>query len=98
MKRLTPAERAIRDEVYARDGRCRLADLPGAGPCAGHPTPHHRRKASQGGGYTLANLVAACSVHNDALESDADLAAEARAVGLLLERVHGDPEWEACGR
>lgn len=95
--RLTPTQRAIRAAVFARDGRCMLAHLPHAGNCGGHPTPHHRRKASQGGGYTLANLVAACSVHNDRLEENADMAAAARVEGLVLRETHGDPEWEACG-
>lgn len=98
MRRLTKEERRVKDAVFARDIGCRLSHLPGAGPCAGHATVHHRRKASQGGGYTEENLVAACSVHNDALESDPDLAQAARNEGLLLREVHGDPEWEACGR
>lgn len=95
MKRLTPAQRATRAEVYARDGQCMIAARLDVGPCRGHETPHHRRKASQGGAYSLANLVAACSVHNDALEENADLAAAARAVGLVVRR--GDPDWDACG-
>lgn len=86
MKRLSAAERrdrdAIRDAVFERDGyRCRLGHY---SPCYGPLTPHHRRKASQGGTYTLENLVALCASHNDALEADADLAAYGRSVGLVL--------------
>jgi len=60
---------AVRAEVFARDGhRCRLAGVEGAGPCFGRLTPHHLRKASAGGAYTLDNLVALCEHHNDLVE------------------------------
>lgn len=95
MRRLTKAERETREQVYERDGRCTLAHLPHAGPCGGYPTPHHRRKAGQGGAYTLTNLVAACSVHNDRLEENADMAKAARVEGLVVRR--GDPDWDLCG-
>lgn len=85
----------IRQAVFDRDGRCLLADLPGAGRCFGHITVHHRRKAGQGGAYTMANLVSGCSHHNDELEADADLAAVAREWGFVVRR--GDPEWENLG-
>jgi 5-methylcytosine-specific restriction endonuclease McrA len=91
-------ERAdVRAEVYARDRwLCQVARLlPTAGPCFGVLTPHHRRKSGQGGHYSVANLVAACAGHNDALESDADLAAHARAAGLVVRR--GDAEWDELG-
>lgn len=75
----------VREQVYARDGwRCRLADVAGAGPCFGELTPHHRRKSGQGGGYTVENLAALCAGHNDRIEQDADLAALARSLGLVL--------------
>lgn len=97
------AERSItRELVYARDRhRCQVAVLGAAtahdvGPCYGHPTPHHRRKDGQGGGYTMANLVTACAHHNDEMEADADLARWAHGVGLVVRS--GDPEWAALGR
>lgn len=82
-KRLTSAERAVRAAVFERDGGCLLAHH---SPCFGVLTPHHRRKAGQGGAYTEANLVALCAAHNDQLEADADLAAYARSIGLVLRR------------
>ncbi len=80
-KRLTSAEKAVRAAVFDRDGGCLLADY---SPCFGPLTPHHRKKASQGGKYTLDNLAALCSHHNGLIESDADCAAHATAVGLVL--------------
>jgi 5-methylcytosine-specific restriction endonuclease McrA len=90
-----PERAKVRDEVFARDGHaCRLQHFPESlvPPCFGHLTPHHRRRASQGGGYTMANLISACSFHNDLLEADADFAAWARALGFVVLR--GDPGWE----
>jgi 5-methylcytosine-specific restriction endonuclease McrA len=75
---------AIREAVFERDGyRCQLGHW---SPCFGPLTPHHRRKASQGGRYTLENLTALCSSHNDQLEADPVLAAYARSIGLVLRR------------
>jgi len=86
----------IRARVARRDRVCQVAALvDDAGRCFGGLTPHHRRKASAGGGYTEANLVAVCAHHNDQLEADADLAAAARRVGLVVRR--GDPEWDQLG-
>lgn len=79
----------MRALVFARDRRCRLGGVPGAGRCYGRLTYHHRRKASQGGSYSVDNGAALCAHHNDALEADADLAALGRALGLVLLR--GDP-------
>lgn len=77
----------VRALVFARDGyRCRLADVDGAGRCFGPLTPHHVRKASQGGEYTPANLAVLCAHHNDEIEADADLAALARTLGLVRRR------------
>ena len=86
----------VREAVFRRDGaRCRLRGLPGAGQCFGGLTPHHRRRDSQGGAYSLFNLVAACSHHNELLESDADFSAAAEAAGLVVRRGH--PDWDRCG-
>jgi 5-methylcytosine-specific restriction endonuclease McrA len=86
-------KRPIREAVFARDmHRCQLADL---GGCFGGLTPHHRRKASQGGGYTVENLVSLCAHHNDELEADADLASLARERGLVVRR--DDTAWETLG-
>lgn len=77
----------IRDAVFARDGhRCRLDGVVGAGTCFGRLTPHHVRKASQGGAYDMDNLQTLCAGHNDGIEADADLAALARSLGLVRRR------------
>lgn len=79
------ARRLIREIVFRRDnGECQLAGLTNAGKCFGPLTPHHRLKASQGGGYTEANLVAACSHHNEMLESDADFGRAGEAAGHVI--------------
>ena len=85
----------VSDDVFRRDGGCRLAEVPEAGPCFGRLTPHHRRKASQGGAYSTQNLVTLCAHHNDQLEADADLAALAHRLGFVVRR--GDSEWEDLG-
>lgn len=89
--------RAVRDEVYGRDGyACQVAArVEDPGRCYGPMTPHHRRKAGQQGAYTAANLVTVCAHHNERLEADPDLAARARAAGLVVRP--GDPEWETLG-
>lgn len=96
------AERTVtRELVFARDRHtCQVVAAGAAtnyavGRCYGPLTPHHRRKEGQGGAYNLDNLRAACSFHNDQLEADANLAAWAHGVGLVVRR--GDPEWEALG-
>lgn len=93
-KRLSADERRRRDEVrtavFKRDGyRCLFAGVHGAGPCFGQLTFHHRRKASQGGEYSVANGGSLCVHHNDELEADADLAVLGRSLGLVL--LAGDP-------
>ena len=97
------AERAdhevIRLRVFARDRVCQVYAWGytryAVGPCHGPMTPHHRRKASAAGAYSFENLVACCLGHNEALESDADLARWARTVGLVVRE--GDAEWESLG-
>lgn len=94
------AEATTRAIVLARDRVCQVrvigrATAYATPPCVGPLTPHHRRKASQGGGYTTANLVAVCRGCNGALEADADLARWAWSVGLVVRR--GDDEWERLG-
>lgn len=86
----------VRRAIVARDRGCLLALVPGAGDCFGGLTPHHRRKASDQGAYNEANLVCLCAGHNDRLESDADLAAIGRELGLVVRR--GDPEFDELGR
>lgn len=87
----------IRRAVFDRDGwRCVLMvyrrdpDFAQVyrviGDCYGPLTPHHVRKAAQGGKYELSNLVTLCAAHNDRLEADADLAALARSIGLVKKR------------
>ena len=83
---------AVRERVFRRDGGCmveRLGREAGfeVGRCFGRLQLHERRKASQmEGGYTDENGCAVCSHHNAQLEADADLAAWARSVGLVLRR------------
>lgn len=72
----------IRERVFARDGHCQLT---GYSPCFGALTPHHRRKASQGGEYSVKNLVTLCAHHNDELEADPELAVIGRGLGLVLK-------------
>lgn len=68
------SHRAIREAVFARDRYlCRMPIAVG-GPCVGPLTPHHVRKASQGGGYTVENLIALCRFHNDWCEDEPDIA------------------------
>jgi len=86
------AKAAVRAEVFARDGACVLRDK-GFGKCYGRLTPHHVRKASQGGTFTADNLVALCAWHNDLLEIDADAAKRAHTLGIV--RRSGEAE---CGR
>lgn len=70
-----------REHVFARDGHaCRIAPLVDT-PCFGPLTPHHLKKASQGGEYTEANLWTACAHHNEWVE---DHPTRARALGLVL--------------
>jgi hypothetical protein len=79
------ARAEMRELVFARDVRCRLAGwLPGGfGPCLGRLTVHHLRKAGQGGPYTLPNLLTLCAGHNDAIELHRELA---RELGLEIPR------------
>lgn len=81
------AEDEIRQAVFARDRwRCQLEDVKAAGPCRGRLTYHHRRKASQGGEFTVENGATLCLHHNCELEADADLAALAVTLGLVIRR------------
>lgn len=82
---LSPSERDVRQSVFERDGfTCQLRGVPGAGDCYGPLTPHHRRKASQGGPCTAANLATLCRHHNDQLEARADIAALGATLGLVV--------------
>lgn len=80
----------IRLAVYARDGHCRLRDaLAPWGPCMGDRTVHHLRKASQGGAYTMSNLIYLCAQHNDRIEELPR--ADTVACGLVIPRDCQDP-------
>jgi hypothetical protein len=90
----TEARAEVRRQVFARDGRCLLRGIDGAGPCLGRRTPHHVLKASAGGPYSVENLVQLCAHHNDWIETtDGQLLA--LSVGLWCR--HGDT-LEACWR
>src|SRR5687767_4128374 len=68
-----------------------IADCEGRADCV-----HERRRRSQGGSLTKrVNLATLCSPCNNLIESDADVAAFAHRVGLVVRR--GDPEWEEMG-
>lgn len=68
--------------VFACDGGCRLAVLPDH-KCSGPLTPHHLKKASQGGKWTAANIVALCAGANRWVE---DYPRRAWQLGLVCRR------------
>jgi 5-methylcytosine-specific restriction endonuclease McrA len=76
----------VREQVYRRDyWTCRLErasrqrdDVP---ECSGPLTPHHLKKASAGGPYTLENLVTLCRGHNSWVEDAPLLATE---LGMVI--------------
>ena len=72
----------VREAVFARDKGCRLYGQ-GVGPCMGEPTFHHIKKASAGGEYSVDNGAQLCSYHNGAIESNTNVAARARELGLV---------------
>ena len=79
----------IRSAVFERDRVCRLLLTPSIlssfGPCGGVPlTPHHLRKAGQGGTYSMSNLLTLCAHHNDQIEVMPRLDME--AAGLVIPR------------
>jgi len=82
----------VRAAVYARDRGCVLARHVGH-LCLGVLTPHHLKKAGQGGAYTVDNIVAVCSSGNVWVE-DEPLAAH--RLGLVVR--HGDTLEEAWER
>lgn len=90
-RRAEREERAqIRLMVFARDRwECQASLIPEMAryhQCSGRLTPHHIWKASQGGGYTMENLVTLCDVANDLLESDANFSRLGRQHGLVRRR------------
>lgn len=104
---------AVREALFARDGRrCVVSRFTHVGevvdgqvvvtwlpPCRGQLTFGHRRHASAGGAYIVANGNTLCAGHNGWME---DHPHQARALGgetpwWLVVR-EGDPEWEQLGR
>lgn len=88
VRRRTPQEFAdrvrIRATVYARDGeRCRLDGHEGHECQSSLLTVHHLLKASQGGPYSVDNLVTLCAEANDWVEDNPDAA---HSVGLVCRR------------
>lgn len=70
--------------LIRRDAGCRVMHLQHiCGDCFGHPTTHHLRKQSQGGGDDLANLLLLCAGHNDWVETEPDIA---YLLGLTIRR------------
>lgn len=77
-----PAEVAVRDRVFDRDGGCVMRTVfIGRTPCGGPLTPHHLRKSSAGGTWDDDNVVACCAVHNGWIEDDPPTA---RGIGLVV--------------
>lgn len=89
------AERQVREQVFARDRRCVLAVVDPSHKCNGPLTPHHRRKASSGGAYSMANLISVCASGNGDIE---DRPAYFRAHFPFLVIRESDPEFESLGR
>lgn len=79
------AERKVWEQVKERDKTCRLTAL--GGTCFGPLTPHHVKKASQGGRFTLSNIVAGCAHHNGMVENEPALA---YSLGFVVK------PWEAA--
>jgi hypothetical protein len=83
-----PRRKEIREAVFARDGGCLMSPWRGMneqgrdwGPCVGVLTPYHLLKASQGGDYSMDNLITLCSMHNGMVE---DFPKAAAALGLVI--------------
>ena len=89
------AERAIRERVFARDRRCVLDVVDPSHKCNGPLTPHHRRKASSGGAYSMANLISVCASGTGDIE---DRPAYYRHHFPFLVVREGDAEFESLGR
>lgn len=84
-----------RRKVWDRDGGCVL-DGEVDTPCAGRPTVHHRRKAGQGGSWSMENLVAMCWFHNvEDIEGRPEFYRERFPWLVVTEE---DAEWESLGR
>jgi len=68
--------------VYSRDGHeCVLAQHDNRELCMGRLTPHHLRKAGQGGQWLPSNLVTLCARHNGWVEDHPHMA---HALGLVI--------------
>lgn len=60
---------AVRAKVFERhDNTCMLLDLDVGHVCSGPLTPHHLRKASQGGAYSEDNMAPLCAGGNTWVE------------------------------
>lgn len=87
-------EAQVRQMVFARDGGCVLRSDP-EHRCLGVMTPHHRRKASAGGAYSMANLVTCCAGLNGDIE-DRPAYYRERFPHLVVRE--GDETFESLGR
>ncbi len=83
----------VREQVWLRDRRCPLSGHPPAGRCFGDMTPHHLKKASQGGSYEPRNIVVLCAAMNTWVE---DNPREAHELGLVVRQ--GETEEQAWER
>lgn len=73
-------ELAVTEQVFRRDGGCILSHL-ASHRCHGTLTPHHLRKQSAGGQWTLENCVALCAGANGMVEDEPGWA---RTIGLVV--------------
>lgn len=93
-----PVEERLFKAILERDGGCVVAgeawvnDEPHE--CSGPSTPHHLRKSSAGGGWTMRNLVVLCAKANTEVE---DNPAWVRARYPWLVVRFGDVAYDECG-
>jgi hypothetical protein len=82
---LAPDNRAMFTLMVSgrRNGKLALAEaLSAVGKCAGQAlTPHHLRKAGQGGSWSPENLVTLCAAHNGWVENEPE---KAHLLGLVI--------------
>jgi hypothetical protein len=93
-----PVEERLFAAILERDGGCVVAgelwvdDEPHV--CEGPDTPHHRRKQSAQGGWTMHNLVVLCAKANSDVER---FPAWVREHYPWLVVRFGDAEYDECG-
>ena len=92
-----PVEERLFLAILERDGGCVVAGEPwvdGIHECSGPNTPHHRRKQSGGGEWTMRNLVVLCAGANTDVE---DFPGWVREHYPWLVVRFGDAEYDELG-